>query len=460
VVSAEATPWSHFSDALGNVFDISVLWDMIREWFHSLKASLPTLLPPDYPDRSNGTMPKFPGTGPGHGSSQVVISFWFFLSIYYGFYNFIGLLYITKIFNMYSLNWWPPRLGFPPTFTFFNFLPLWIGALLYYYLPAPVITQNLTWIFLTFATMCCPLLISTVLLLLRWVDQGSYGGLSETQLLFSAQSPSRGRYLNPDSRSRFRWRRRNGCFQLPRSYKRFLWFCSALLLSLIGFVLGEVYAELYLRTLPHNSLETVVYVWSWVATIHTLDISTGWILGAKVGSYPLGFVFKLYFSLTYQTYVRALYARLRSPSQFAYLQLLSSSIVIIWSPLTMTSLFHRSLRWLRLNNQNYADWKKNVGRGFYVRGIAENISMVAWLGWVVTLHFGYNTKVYPYFSFKDRSDPYTFELTFFASLATWCAEVVAGWVVRRIMQWGFGFDVTGEAVRDFGAFPELMPACL
>jgi hypothetical protein len=157
--------------------------------------------------------------------------------------------------------------------------------------------------------------------------------------------------------------------------------------------------------------------------------------------------------------VRALYARLRSPSQFAYLQLLSSSIVVIWSPLTMTSLFHRALVWLHLNGQDYEEWKKTVGRAFYIRGLAESVSMLAWLGWVIVLHYGWNTKVYPYFSFKDKSDPYTFNLTFWASLATWGCELVAGWIVRMIMKYAFGFGVTKEAVADFEHFPELLPAC-
>lgn len=352
---------------------------------------------------------------------------------------------------------------FKPTFTFFSCFPLVVGAVLYCYLPEPIITQNLTWIFLTFATMCTPLIIAFTVLLFerRHNNLGVSRGLTETQLLFSAPSPARSRFLSSNRRSRFRWRRGGGCFQLARSYRRFLWFCSALLLSLIGFVLGEAYAELYLRTLPHNSLDTVVYVYSWVATIHILDATTGWILGAKVGSYPLGWVFKLYFSLTYQTYVRALYARLRSPSQFAYLQLLSSSIVILWNPLSMTETFHRMLGWLKVNGQTYDERKKNIGRSFYVRGLAECVSMIAFLGWVVVLHFGWNSSVYPYFfNFQDKSDPYTFELTFWASLATWVCEIVAGWVVRRIMMQCFQFGVTEEAVKDFGAFPELLPACL
>lgn len=449
---------SHLGDAFKQVFDFGLLWDIIVQWCRSLRDSVPAWLPAV---PGEDPPPAAPGTGnPGHGASKVAINFWFFLGIYYGFYNLIGLLFIQKVFNMYSLNWYPSRMSFATSFSLANLLPLGVGSILYYFLPGPIIANNLTWIFLTFATMCTPLLVALLVLLFQRKHNqlGGFRGLTETQLLFTTPSPSRGRYFS--GRARRRWQRDPGCFRLARSYRRFLWLCSALLLSLIGYVLGEAYAELYLQTLPHSSLETIVYVYSWVLTIYTLDGTTGWILGAKVHSYPLQFVFKLYFSLTYQTYVRALYARLRSPSQFAYLQLLSSSIVIVWNPICMTPTYHSLLVWLRINGQPYEDWKKNVGRAFFLRGLAESISMIAFLGWCIVLHFGWNTKIYPYFSFKDSNDEYTFELTFWASLATWGCEMAAGWVVRRVMRLAFGFRVTQEAVRDFGVYPELLPACL
>ena len=84
---------------------------------------------------------------------------------------------------------------------------------------------------------------------------------------------------------------------LPASFVRFLWFCVALFIGLMAYVIGEAYAEIYLRTLPHNNLETVVYVYGWVITVHLLDALTGWVLGIRegerVGSYPLSWVFKL-----------------------------------------------------------------------------------------------------------------------------------------------------------------------
>lgn len=63
--------------------------------------------PDDDDDRSD------PGSGsgrkiPGHGEARVQISFWFFLFVYYGFYNITALIWITKVFNLYSLNWYEP----------------------------------------------------------------------------------------------------------------------------------------------------------------------------------------------------------------------------------------------------------------------------------------------------------------------------------------------------------------
>lgn len=98
-----------------------------------------------------------------------------------------------------------------------------------------------------------------------------------------------GRGRAPGFSQRRRW--------LPASFVRFIWFCLALTISLFAYLIGEAYAEIYLRTLPHNNFETIVYVYSWVVTVHLLDMLTGWILGAsegeRVGSYPLSWVFKL-----------------------------------------------------------------------------------------------------------------------------------------------------------------------
>ncbi|CUS13390.1 unnamed protein product [Tuber aestivum] len=433
--------------AIHNLFDASAIRDVISSSLHPLVSR------GDIDGEEHQR-----GGGPGHGEGVVRINFWFFLLWYYAFYNLVGLLWITKLFNLYSVNWyhplpqrgviridnlqnrWPSRLGFPPAFTLFNLFPLILAIPIYHFSPPSLLNHNLTWILLTFTTMSGPVLISFLVL------------LSERRSALRTRS-----MRNPfhATFSPLRWNRRQR-WGLTRSFTRFIWFCTALILSLIAFVLGEAYAEVYLRTLPHTSLETVIYVWSWIATIHFLDATTGWILGAKVGSYPLGWVFKLYFATTYQTYVRALYARLRSPSQFAYLQLLSSSIVIIYHPLSMTPLFHKAYTRLHLTDQTYPEYQKYLGRSFFVRGLAENVTMVAWLGWVLALHYGWNREVYPYFSF----DEFNFKLTFYASVVTWACETIARWCVRGIVWRGFGFEVMGEGVKDLVGFDGLLPAVL
>ena len=109
-LSGSPSAWSSLGDAIWNVFDLRLLWDMVCSWWQSLRESVPWPSPSP-PPPSRGDVPN--GDTPGHGTSRVALNFWFFLFVYYGFYNLVGLLWITKIFNMYSLNWWPPQLGFP-----------------------------------------------------------------------------------------------------------------------------------------------------------------------------------------------------------------------------------------------------------------------------------------------------------------------------------------------------------
>lgn len=306
--------------------------------------------------------------------------------------------------------------------------------------------------------MACPLLVAFLVLHLSQRHRASYTP-SETQQLFSHLSPTnslRGRRNRAQSTASITY--------LPTSYRRFLWFCAALGVSLIALLLGETYAEVYLRTLPHNTIETLFYVYSWVITIYLLDLLTGWILGSKVESYPLAFVFKLYFYTTYQTYVRALYARLRSPSQFAYLQLLSSSLTIIAQPTLMHPLSHRFLTATNLTASSYHNYLKLCSRALFLKPLAENVTMIAFCGWLLVLHYGPNRAMYPYFEFPDVDDgsgeKYTFKLTFWASGVIWACEIAAGWIMRRIVAKMYGVRVTEEGVKDLVRYPELVVACV
>ncbi|CAD6445490.1 57d94a77-05a8-44f3-b5fe-a59f32bc72a7 [Sclerotinia trifoliorum] len=469
---------------------------------------------------------------PGHGEARVEINFWFFLFVYYGFYNIIALMWITKVFNIYSLNWWPKSLGFPLTVSIIAAMSI-AAPIPFYCIPKLryITSHNTAWICWTFFAMAMPLLVAFAILLNHERHLGLRIPLSETQRLFtsswwtgdpdtinardrprrpnvirnqSAFDPnaslevalaSDNIYRSRDSQRmlRKRW--------LPASFVRFMWFCAALLIAILTYLLGETYAEIYLRTLPHSTIETLVYVYSWVVTVHLLDGLCGWILGGndgeRVGSYPLAWIFKLYFALTYQTYVRALYARLRSPQQFIYLQIMSSSFLILLAPLTMSAQFHSLLTFLYLNGQSYTAYQKFCTRNIFLRGLSENVSMLTFLGSILVLHYGANKDVYPYFAFDipiapsnqtlstapfslidkirlfpsipriphgpvhlapSRPGPqYDFRLTFYASVVTWACEIVAGWITRRILWFGWKMDVTGEGKRDLGSWPELLP---
>jgi hypothetical protein len=170
--------------------------------------------------------------------------------------------------------------------------------------------------------------------------------------------------------------------------------------------------------------------------------------------------------LTYQTYVRALYARLRSPSQFILLQVLSSTGLIIVTPCFMSAPFHRFLSIIGVTTLSYGSYQKMCVRNVFIRFLAENASLLAFLGSVVVLHFGANKEVYPYFAF-DKNDPYdpdgalghvyTFGLTFYASSITWACELVASFIVAGLIRWIFGVSVVTEGKLDLAVWPELLP---
>jgi hypothetical protein len=284
-------------------------------------------------DDDNGWSTLVPGSKlarekvPGHGEARVEINFWFFLFVYYGPYNIIALMWVTKVFNIYSLNWWPQSLGFPLTISLIAAISVLVPIPLYYIPDSAYYSQHNTgWICWTFFTMAMPLIIAFTILINGERHLGLRHSLSETQRIFTSSwwtgenetLAARDRARRPlvqqvsfdptaplevalASDNDARYRDRNLSLRkrwLPASFVRFIWFCTALFIAISAYVLGEAYAEIYLRTLPHTTFETLFYVYSWVLTVHSLDGLTGWILGGddgeRVGSYPLGWIFKLY----------------------------------------------------------------------------------------------------------------------------------------------------------------------
>lgn len=135
------------------------------------------------------------------------------------------------------------------------------------------------------------------------------------------------------------------------------------------------------------------------------------ILGAKVRSRALLFIYRLFFQLVYHVFYRNLvrslclsvslslfstlkhrkstnatfilpvqFARLRSPTQFATVQLLSSISTILIFPIQMSRPWHRLLKIVMGYPNPWEEHVDNVARGFYCRGLAQNVTMVGFLG--------------------------------------------------------------------------------
>ncbi|KAN0061826.1 hypothetical protein ACQY0O_005819 [Thecaphora frezii] len=412
-------------------------------------------------------------------------NFWFFLIFYYGIYVAVALVYITQLFSLYRLNWWPAALGARTSYTFF-----WIGSLVAGWAlheldpfgtegvskqpevhPPPgngtyetdlalalsslgsfkrtvpdtggggPIDENdiqwqrkTLWVGLAFATMAMPALVCFVGL--RRSGRQTYRhSLTDHQKTFLERQLSR---------------------RIPSSYIRFLWFMTVIGLGLFALIAGQGYASVYLATLPHTGLDGIAYVSFWTLTVNGMALVSHWILEEKVRSRALLFVFKYYYFLVYFIFYRNLFARLRSFDQFALVQLLSSFWVCIWYPFSMSSICHRITQYFNPQPKSWEEYVESVGLAFYLRNLAQNTTMLAFLGWVSILHFGSNQQLYPFFAYDNKHDPYNYQLTMLGSLAIWGSELASSYVARVICYFAFEVDVTNLGLDEMREFPEVL----
>ncbi|SNX84385.1 uncharacterized protein MEPE_03094 [Melanopsichium pennsylvanicum] len=441
------------------------------------------------------TPPSSPQRPIGDGDRLTVdANFWFFLIFYYGIYVGVALIYITQLFGLYRLNWWPAALGAKTSYTFFWTASLFAGWILHELDPLGTETRHLPslhgaksrhhqdarqhglssllslpsatklqqwsravtnpvvdlkpsiddadiqwqrktlWVGLAFATMAMPALVCFVGL--RRSGRQTYRhSLTDHQKMFLERQLNR---------------------RIPSSYIRFLWFMSTIGLSLFALIAGQGYASVYLSTLPHTGLDGVAYVSFWTLTVNGLALVSHWILESKVRSRALVFAFKYYYFLVYFIFYRNLFARLRSFDQFALVQLLSSLWVCIWYPLSMSSLCHRIVQYFNPSPRSWEEYVESVGLAFYLRNLAQNTTMLAFLGWVSILHFGRNQPLYPFFAYDNKHDPYNYQLTMLGSLAIWGSELLSSFVARQICYMAFRVDVTNLGLDEMREFPELL----
>ncbi|KAH9813758.1 hypothetical protein DFH28DRAFT_895467 [Melampsora americana] len=379
-------------------------------------------------------------------------NFYFFVLFYFGFYLFIGLMFITKLFDLYRLNWWPKKLGATFTYilTWAGIIGLGVGLHQFNFINGYQAgkgkewnydwERKTSWVVLEFFGMMMP--IFACFLKLKGDRRGFYRrSMTETQKTFLEHVLGR---------------------RIPYSYIRFLWFLSCLVIAIVSLIIGQGFASIYLSTLPHSSLDGLYYVWSWTITLQILNGVSCWILEFKIRSKALLFVFKYYFILTYFIFYRNLFARLKDPSQYLTVQILSSSWILIYYPVSMSKLFHRILTLFFSYGKSYADHLETVAHALYIRNLAENVTMLSFLGWLTILHFGPNSNVYPFFRFEnpDENDPYTYRLTITASLCIWTIELVSSFLARGLCWLIHKVHVTDVGLSEFRNYPELVPACI
>jgi hypothetical protein len=313
-----------------------------------------------------------------------------------------------------------------------------MGLGLRYFLPS-LHEYTVSWVALTFITLTIPLL-SAFVKIIRENRNVMRNSLTVTQRLF----------VIPEEEAHAR---------IPKSYRRFLWFILALALSFTTLLAGGAYSYRFLSTLPHSGLDAIVYVYSWIAIVYSMDFIVESIIDLKVRCHPLSGVLRLYFYMLYFIFYRNLFARLRDEKQFLLIQAASSLWVMTFYPLRMSKPFHQFMANYFGVTPNYESYQRLVGQVFFTRNIAENASMLGFLLWLNIISFGPNLAVYPYFRFQDHpGDPYTYELTMWCSLVVWFSELFGGYIVRTIFKRYYGHSITREAVYAFQRFPEGIPA--
>ncbi|KAJ1642620.1 hypothetical protein LPJ64_005551 [Coemansia asiatica] len=374
------------------------------------------------------------------GTTKRRLNFWVFLFFYYGTYNAVALLLVTQIFRVYSLTWWPRAMsGVLANVASWVFTTA-LGALVHT-MRTGIERNPLAWTALTLLTLLLPVLVSFASIQRH-----------HRQSVRRRRPPSEAQPLVATATE---WR-------TPASYTRFLWFCSSFLLWYAALGAGEYLAHVYISTLPHSTKDGFFYVYSWIATVNVLSMLASWVVATRIRSWPLQYIYTLYFFMTYFIFYRNLFSRLQNPEQVVFIQLGSSLWVVFIYPVRMARWVYRLMafccRWS--DDYTYEMYVKQLGRTFFLRNLAENATMLGFLCWVTVLHFGPNRLHYPHFQFKPLDDEfnYKYSLTVRASIYVWVSELVASRIVRFLFRSIYKHDISAEAVHDFRRYPHAVPA--
>ncbi|KAJ1820413.1 hypothetical protein LPJ60_003221 [Coemansia sp. RSA 2675] len=372
------------------------------------------------------------------------LNFWFFLFFYYGTYNAVALMLVTQIFHVYSLTWWPKSMSGVLANVISWLFSTCLGALVYL-LDTGIEKDPLMWTSLTLLTLLLPVVISFVSIQRHHRKSASSRRQNRRQAATEEQ---------PLMATSTEWR-------TPSSYRRFLWFCSSFLLWYAALAAGEYLAYVYIDTLPHTTKDGFYYVYSWIATVNILSGTASWVVNTKIRSWPLQYIYTLYFFMTYFIFYRNLFARLQNPEQVIFLQLGSSLWVVFIYPVRMAKWVYRIMAYFCGWGEDYPyeTYVRQISRTFFLRNKAENATMLGFLCWLTILHFGPNSKHYPYFQFEPENDEFRYEysLTLRASIYVWISELLSSLIVRSLFRWIHKQDTGEETVLDFRRYPHVVP---
>jgi hypothetical protein len=84
--------------------------------------------------------------------------------------------------------------------------------------------------------------------------------------------------------------------------------------------------------------------------------------------------------LLLQQFADSQFARLRSPQQFALIQLVSSLSVITLQPIQVTRIWYKTLQIVIGYGKSYEEHLDAQAITFYVRGVAQNVTILGFLG--------------------------------------------------------------------------------
>ncbi|PIA19323.1 hypothetical protein COEREDRAFT_79267 [Coemansia reversa NRRL 1564] len=378
------------------------------------------------------------------------LNFWFFLFFYYGIYNAVALALVTQIFHVYSLTWWPRSMSGVLANVISWLFTTFLGALVYL-CNTGIERDPMTWASLTLLTLLLPVIISFAIIQRHYRRSKRLRRWGTPTPVFDAIDDEQ----RPLMATSVEWR-------TPASYRRFLWFCASFLLWYAALVAGELLAYIYIETLPHKTRDEFFYVYSWIAIVNILSLAAGWVINAKIRSWPLQYIYTLYFFTTYFIFYRNLFARLENPEQVVYLQMGASLWVVVIYPLRMARWVYRILAFICRWGEDYPydAYARQLGRAFFLRNKAENATILGFLCWVTILHFGPNRRHYPYFRFEQTDTQFNYEygLTVRASAYAWASEFVASRIVRYIFRCFYGRNISSEAVYDFRRYPHVVSA--